>query len=70
MILSKSKTERQLTSIHLPTTIIKKNVIVLSGYSKLREILNENTGLITIPNFIGSKGVQMQGIDSDIFISN
>jgi len=70
VILSKSKTEKQLTSIHLPTTIIKKNVIVLSGYSKLREIVNENTGLITITNFIGSKGIQMQGIDSDTFISD
>ena len=68
VIFSATKTKRQLSSIPLPTTIIKKNEIELSGSSRLSEILIENTGLITVPNFIGGEGIQMQGIDSDYIL--
>ena len=68
IIFSATKTERQLSSIPLSATIIQKNEIELSGASRLSEILIENTGLITVPNFIGGEGIQMQGIDSDYIL--
>jgi len=68
IIFSATKTERQLSSIPLAATIIEKQEIEISGSSRLNEILNEKTGLITVPNFIGGEGIQMQGIDSDYIL--
>ena len=48
----------------LPTLIITGESIEISGLSRLNEIIQEQTGLITVPDFGGGEGIQMQGLDA------
>jgi outer membrane receptor for ferrienterochelin and colicins len=59
-----TRTERVLSSLPLPMTIITSEAIVKSGVTRLNEILNEQTGIILIPDESGFEGVQMQGLDA------
>ncbi len=65
VILSATRTARQLSSLPLPVTLIDKKQITQSGTVRLNEILNEQTGIITIADESGFEGVQIQGIGSD-----
>ena len=65
VIVTATRTARQLASLPLPAQIIKKNAIAQINSMRLDEILNEQTGLVTVQNFIGGEGVQMQGLDSE-----
>ncbi len=64
VVLSATRTNRQLSSLPLPTQIINSNQIKQSGALRLSDILNEQTGLIIVPDFGGGVGVQMQGVDA------
>ena len=64
VIITGTRTKRTLASLPLNAEIITKNDIERSNSSKLTEIINEQTGLITIPDFGGVEGIQMQGLDS------
>ncbi len=65
VIISATRTKRQLSSLPLPVTLISKSQILKSGTIRLNEILNEQTGIISIADESGFEGIQMQGISSD-----
>ncbi|WP_395061992.1 TonB-dependent receptor plug domain-containing protein [Flavobacterium sp.] len=64
VIITATRTERILSSLPLPITVITSEAIAKSGVSRLNEILNEQTGIILIPDESGFEGIQMQGLDA------
>ncbi|WP_430426481.1 TonB-dependent receptor plug domain-containing protein [Maribacter litoralis] len=68
VIVTATRTERQLSSLPLPVTLVGKKQIIKSGTVRLNEILNEQTGIITVTDESGFQGVQIQGIASDYII--
>lgn len=64
VVVTATRTERKLSSLPLPTSIITSETISNSGVTRLNEILFEQTGLLTIPDFGGVEGIQMQGLDA------
>ena len=64
VIITATRTERQLTSLPLPAQIISKAQIIQTGALRLNDILEEQTGLIIVPDFGGVLGIQMQGLDA------
>ncbi|WP_034042615.1 TonB-dependent receptor plug domain-containing protein [Wocania ichthyoenteri] len=64
VIITATRTIRQLSSLPLPAQIISKKDIERSSSIRLNDILNEQTGLITIPDFGGGEDIQLQGLDS------
>ena len=64
VIVTATRTERQLSSLPLPVQLISKAQIKQTGALKLNDILEEQTGLIIVPDFGGVLGIQMQGLDS------
>lgn len=68
VILTATRTKRQLSSLPLPVTLVSKKTIDRSGSVRLNEILNEQTGIITVPDESGFEGVQIQGIASDYIL--
>ncbi|PKV48247.1 outer membrane receptor for ferrienterochelin and colicins [Aquimarina sp. MAR_2010_214] len=68
VVLTATRTERQLSSLPLPVTIVSQEIIKQSGTIRLNEILNEQTGIITVADESGFEGVQIQGITSDYIL--
>lgn len=68
VIVTATRTERQLSSLPLPVTLVGKKQIIKSGTVRLNEILNEQTGIITVTDESGFQGVQIQGIASDYIL--
>jgi outer membrane receptor for ferrienterochelin and colicins len=64
VIITATRTERQLASLPLPVQLISKAQIKQTGALKLNDILEEQTGLIIVPDFGGVLGIQMQGLDA------
>jgi outer membrane receptor for ferrienterochelin and colicins len=64
VIITATRTIRQLSSLPLPAQIISKKELQLTNSLRLNDILNEQTGLITVSDFGGGEGVQLQGLDS------
>lgn len=64
VMISATRTERQLASVPLPVQVISKAQIKQSGALRLNDILEEQTGLIIVPDFGGVLGIQMQGLDA------
>ncbi len=64
VIISATRTKRQLSSLPLPVQLISKKEIRAVNSIRLSDILNEQTGLITVPDFGGGEGIQLQGLDS------
>lgn len=65
VIVTATRTIRQLSSLPLPAQIITKKELKQANRTRLNNILNEQTGLITVQNFIGGEGIQMQGLESE-----
>ncbi len=65
VVVTATRTLRQLSSIPLPVTLISKKQLRQTGVVRLNEILNEQTGIITVADESGFDGVQIQGIASD-----
>ena len=65
IIITATKTERILSSLPLYVSIIKKSDIEKTNATRLSDIINEELGLITVSDFGGSEGIQMQGLDSE-----
>ena len=65
VIVTATRTYRQLSSLPLPAQIISKKELKSVNTVRLNDILNEQTGLITVAGFIGGEGVQMQGLDPE-----
>ncbi|SNR64869.1 outer membrane receptor for ferrienterochelin and colicins [Maribacter sedimenticola] len=68
VIVTATRTERQLSSLPLPVTLIDKESIRRTGTVRLNEILNEQTGIITVTDESGFQGIQIQGIASDYIL--
>jgi len=64
VLITATRTERQLSSLPLPAQIVSKKEIEAVNSVRLSDILNEQTGLITVPDFGGGEGIQLQGLDS------
>lgn len=64
VVITGTRTERVLSSLPLPMTIITSEAIAKTGVTRLNEILNEQTGIILIPDESGFEGIQMQGLDA------
>ena len=67
VVVTATRTIRQLSSIPLPVTLIPQKQIAKTGVTRLNEILNEQTGIVMTPDATigGGEGVQIQGIASD-----
>ena len=67
VVVTATRTIRQLSSLPLPVTLIPKKQLEQTGVTRLNEILNEQTGIIMTPDATigGGEGVQIQGIASD-----
>lgn len=67
VVVTATRTFRQLSSIPLPVTLISQKQLQRTGVTRLNEILNEQTGIVMTPDATigGGEGVQMQGIASD-----
>ncbi len=57
LIVTGTRTERSVETLPLPTQIITKESIQKSGVSRLNEIIQEQTGLIVVPDFGGGEGI-------------
>jgi len=64
VLVTATRTERQLSSLPLPAQIISKEQIKASNSLRLSDVINEQTGLITVSDFGGGEGLQLQGMDS------
>lgn len=64
VLITATRTYRQLSSLPLPAQIVSKQELKEVNTTRLNEILNEQTGLITVSEFVGGEGIQMQGLDS------
>ena len=64
VLVTATRTVRQLSSLPLPAQIVTKKEIEATNSVRLNDILNEQTGLVTVSDFGGGEGIQMQGLDS------
>ena len=64
VLITATRTERQLSSLPLPAQIVSKKEIEAVNSVRLNDILNEQTGLTAVSDFGGGEGIQMQGLDS------
>lgn len=65
VIVTATRTQRQLSALPLPATLINKEELIKSNVRRVSDILEEQTGLVLVPDFNGGLGVQMQGLDPD-----
>ncbi len=65
VVLTATRTARQLSSLPLPVTLISKEQILKTGVVRLQEILEEQTGIIVTTDESGFEGIQIQGISSE-----
>lgn len=64
VLVTATRTKRQLSSLPLPAQIITKKELQAINAQRLSDVVNEQTGLITVPDFGGGEGLQLQGMDS------
>ncbi|MCP4970648.1 MAG: TonB-dependent receptor, partial [Arcobacter sp.] len=65
VIITATRTLRQLSSLPLPAQLVSKQELKTVNSIRLNNILNEQTGLITVSEFTGGEGIQMQGLESE-----
>ena len=65
ILITATKTERVLSSLPLNASVINKVEIEKTNATKLSDVINEELGLITVSDFGGGEGIQMQGLDSE-----
>ncbi len=70
VVVTATRTIRQLSSLPLPVTLINNKQVNQTGVTRLNEILDEQTGIIMTPDATigGNEGIQMQGIASDYIL--
>ena len=64
VFVTATRTNRFISTLPLPVHIISKRDIEQANSVRLNDILNEQTGLITVSDYGGGEGIQMQGLDS------
>lgn len=68
VVVTATRTKRQLSDLSTPTTLITKEEIQQINAVRLSDLLEEHTGLITVPDFGGGLGIQLQGLDSQYIL--
>lgn len=63
VVVTATRSERKLSNVAVPVTLIQQKTIRQSGSLRLPDILAEQTGLFITQSF--GKGVQMQGLSAD-----
>ncbi len=63
VVVTATRSERKLSNVAVPTTIVSAKRIMQSGSLRLNDILGEQTGLQITESF--GKGLQMQGLSPD-----
>lgn len=64
IVVTGTRTERSVSTLPIPAYIITGENIEKLGLSRLNEIIQEQTGLVTVPDFGGGEGIQIQGLDA------
>jgi len=64
VVVTATKTLRQLSTLPLPVNLISNQEITKSNSSRLSDILDDQPGIFIVPDFGGGNGVQIQGLDS------
>ena len=64
VVVTATKTLRQLSTLPLPVKLISNQEITKSSSSRLSDILDDQPGIFIIPDFGGGNGIQIQGLDS------
>ena len=64
IIITATMSERELNKLPIPTIIISEKEIVSSNSSKLSDLINIQTGIISVPTRTGTEGLQIQGLDA------
>ncbi|MCX8148284.1 TonB-dependent receptor plug domain-containing protein [Thermaurantimonas aggregans] len=65
VVVTATRNAVKKSDVVVPIEIITREHIEQIGVSRLNEILQEMTGLITVPSFGGVEGVQLQGMEAD-----
>ncbi len=65
VVISATRTARQLSSIPMPVTLISKRQIRNTGTTRLKDILLEQTGINFVTDQSGFTGVQLQGLSAE-----
>ncbi len=68
VVLTATRTQRQLSSLPVMADIVTQEEINRIHSVRLPDILSEQTGLISVPDFGGVEGVQIQGMDSQYIL--
>ena len=68
LMITATKTNRVLSSLPLNASIITSDQIQNTNANRLSEIINEELGLITVDDFGGVKGIQMQHCCINIYL--
>jgi outer membrane receptor for ferrienterochelin and colicins len=63
VVVTATRSERQLTSLPMPMTVIDKKQIQQMGSMRLGQVLAEQTGLFVVSDH--GKGIQLQGFNPD-----
>lgn len=63
VVVTATRSERKLSNVAVPATIVSQKTIRQSGSLRLNDILGEQTGLFITQSF--GSGVQMQGLSPD-----
>ena len=64
VIISATKSSKPLGNLPLPGSIINEKEIKESSSNKLDEVMEKQTGIVSVPTKTGAKGLQMQGLDA------
>jgi outer membrane receptor for ferrienterochelin and colicins len=65
VVVTATRTIRQLSSLPMPVTLISKKQIQNAGSTRLRDILLEQTGINFVTDQSGFTGVQLQGLSAE-----
>lgn len=63
VVVTATRTERKLSNVTIPTSIISQKQIVQAGSLRLKDVLQEQAGLFITSGF--GSGVQLQGLNPD-----
>ncbi len=68
VIITGTRTQRQLSSLPLPASIISKKKIQQIGAIRLNKVLEEQTGIVLVADESGFEGIQIQGLESEYIL--
>lgn len=64
VVITATRTIRQLSSVPLAVTLVSNKEIKRAGTTRLKNILQEQTGIVFVTNASGFEGIQMQGLNA------